>query len=435
MAEIDASAPFATAQVETAEFDNVVCPLCGLGCDDLRVRLDDSGIEVTENGCDISRRGFAQASTGTRATPRIAGASASVDAALDRAAELLRKARLPLIGGLATDVNGARAVMTLARKSRAIIDHMHGAGLFRNQQILQDGGWMTTSLTEVRNRADLIVVAGARVFELFPRLLERIINPRGCALAQGQQRELVLIGPWKPSTLPPELTEWKPTIIPVALPAIGEVIGSLRTMVAGRPLQVCGIEGVEINKLRNVACRLQQAKYSVISWAAGELDFPHAELTVQSLVELARDLNITTRSGALPLGGAQGDVTMNQVSLWQCGRPLRTSFSREVAEHDPVQFDYRHVLGVGGADALLWLSTFLPHTPPPDTDIPTIVVGHPAIELPRPPDVYIPVGVPGIDHAGHIYRSDVVVALPLRRLRESALPPAADVLAGITARL
>jgi len=43
--------------------------------------------------------------------------------------------------------------------------------------------------------------------------------------------------------------------------------------------------------------------------------------------------------------------------------------------------------------------------------------------------------VPGIDHAGHIYRSDVVVALPLRRLRESALPPAADVLAGITARL
>ncbi|MBA2491083.1 MAG: formylmethanofuran dehydrogenase subunit B, partial [Gammaproteobacteria bacterium] len=249
------------------------------------------------------------------------------------------------------------------------------------------------------------------------------------------QRELVLIGPWKPSTLPTELTAWKPTIIPVALPAIGEVIASLRTMVAGRPLQVCGIEGVDIHTLNNVACRLRQAKYSVIGWAAGELDFPHAELTVQALVELARDLNITTRSGALPLGGAQGDVTMNQVSLWQCGRPLRTSFSREVAEHDPVQFEYRHVLGAAGADALLWLSTFLPHTPPPETDIPTIVIGHPAIDLLRSPDVFIPVGVPGIDHAGHIYRSDVVVALPLRRLRESALPPAADVLAAITARL
>ena len=138
MAEIDSSAPFETAPSEPAEFENIVCPLCGLGCDDLRVRLDNGGVEVTENGCDLSRRGFAQASAGTRATPHIAGETVSMDAAQDRAAELLREAHVPVIGGLATDVNGARAIMALARKSRAVIDHMNGAGLFRNQQILQD---------------------------------------------------------------------------------------------------------------------------------------------------------------------------------------------------------------------------------------------------------------------------------------------------------
>ncbi|MGH8502303.1 MAG: formylmethanofuran dehydrogenase subunit B [Gammaproteobacteria bacterium] len=419
----------------SVEYSNIACPFCGLACDDLRVKLDDTGVEVTENGCDISSRGFQQASDGARSVPQIEGAAVSMDDALARAAELLRAARVPVIGGLATDVNGARAVMALARRSRAVIDHMNGAGLFRNQQILQDDGWIATSLTEARNRADLIVLAGARVFELFPRLLERIIYPGSCVFPTGKQRELVLIGPWKPSTLPPELTEWKPTIIPVALTTIGEAVASLRAMVAGRPLQICGIEGVDINTLNNVACRLRHAKYSVITWAAGELDFPHAELTVQALVELARDLNGSTRSGVLPLGGAQGDVTMNQVSLWQSGYPLRSSFSRDRTEHDPVLFDYRRVLSQGGADALLWLSTFLPHTPPPETDIPTIVVGHPGISLLQPPAVYIPVGVPGIDHAGHIYRGDVVVPLPLRRLRESSLLPAADVLTAITARL
>jgi hypothetical protein len=41
-----------------------------------------------------------------------------------------------------------------------------------------------------------------------------------------------------------------------------------------------------------------------------------------------------------------------------------------------------------------------------------------------------------VDHAGHIYRSDAVVALPLRQLRQSSsLPAAAEVLQTIVARL
>jgi formylmethanofuran dehydrogenase subunit B len=419
-----------------AEFEGVACPFCGLACDDLHVKIDNSMLEVVSGGCDLSHRGFQQASDGHTSTPYVDGSPASIDDAVGRAAELLRTANLPLIAGLATDVEGARAVIALAEAAGAVVDHMNSPGLFRNLQVLQDAGWITASLTEVRNRADLIVVAGARVFELFPRLVERVLHPTRCVFPNaGPERELVLIGPWKPSTLPPELSYWRPTIIPVALPSISGVIASLRAMVADRPLQVCGVEGVDINTLHNLARRLQQAKYSVVAWAAGELDFPHAELTVQSLVELVRDLNLTTRSSALPLGGAQGDVTTNQVCIWRSGQPLRTAFCRGYAEHDVVAFDHRRLLVSGDADALLWLSAFLPHTPPPEADIPTIVLGHPEIGLVEAPAVYIPVGIPGVDHAGHIYRSDGVVALPLRRMRESSLPSAAAVMGAIAAAL
>ena len=42
--------------------------------------------------------------------------------------------------------------------------------------------------------------------------------------------------------------------------------------------------------------------------------------------------------------------------------------------------------------------------------------------MPSEPAVFLPVGRPGIDHGGQIFRTDGVVALPLRGLRRSELP-------------
>jgi len=53
----------------------------------------------------------------------------------------------------------------------------------------------------------------------------------------------------------------------------------------------------------------------------------------------------------------------------------------------------------------------------------------------REPAVFIPVGIPGLDHAAHMFRTDRVVALPLQRLRPSTLPSVADALAAIDAAL
>ena len=59
------------------------------------------------------------------------------------------------------------------------------------------------------------------------------------------------------------------------------------------------------------------------------------------------------------------------------------------------------------------------------------MIGRSGMTFTQEPDVFIPVGTPGIDHAGHAYRTDNVVAIRLKKLRESGLPSTAEVLSAI----
>jgi formylmethanofuran dehydrogenase subunit B len=81
------------------------------------------------------------------------------------------------------------------------------------------------------------------------------------------------------------------------------------------------------------------------------------------------------------------------------------------------------------------VSSFNPDLGPPATKLPTIVLGTPGLRLSQQPMVFIPVGTPGVDHAGCMVRCDNVVSLPLTNLGRAPLPRGADVLAAIEAAL
>ena len=67
--------------------------------------------------------------------------------------------------------------------------------------------------------------------------------------------------------------------------------------------------------------------------------------------------------------------------------------------------------------------------------MPTIVLGTPGLKLHATPDVFIPVGTPGIDHAGRLIRVDNVVSMPLKDLGRSDLPSAAKIVTAILTAL
>lgn len=411
---------------------NVTCPFCGLLCDDLTIERDAGGkLSVTEKGCAKSVAFFGRAPQ--TAAARIAGKPADLQAAVAKAAEILGKAKLPLFAGLGTEVQGMRAVMSLADKAGAVVDHMNSNGFMRNIQVVQNSGWQICTLTEVRNRVDLLVVVGTDIVSVFPRFFEREVwNKESMFEQDTSSREVVYLGGRNIDTsagVSP--TGRKPDVLPCDLDRIPDVIAALRALISGKRLAATEVAGIAMADLQKLAERLKAAKYSVVAWAAAPLNFPHAELTVQNIAELVKTLNKDTRSSGLPLGGIEGDMNANQVSTWISGYPMRTSYARTYPEHDPYHFSTDALLASGEADAMFWVSSFNPERVPPKTALPTVVFGHPDMKLENEPDVFIPVGLPGADHNGVMFRTDNVVSLPLDQLRTSSLPTLSSVLTAI----
>jgi formylmethanofuran dehydrogenase subunit B len=413
----------------------VTCPACGLLCDDLSIAVQDGQLQVTENGCAKSRAFFEQAVV--ESTPRVNGQPTSLEIAVAKAAELLGQAKHPLIGGLATDIHGMRVVMDLAGTAGATLDHMNGYSSMRNLLVLQNSGWQTTTLTEVRNRVDLLVVIGTDIVGSFPKFFERLIWNKETLFGQETAtREVVYLGGRDLNTTPGiSPTGRQPEVLPCDLDRLPEVLAALRAIAGGKPLQAEDIAGISAEALAKLAERLKTAKYGVIAWSATALDFPHAELAIQSITGLIGDINKTTRCSGLPLSGNEGDVGAYNTSAWISGYPLRSSYRRDYPDYDPYHYDAKVLLGEGEADALLWINSYSPKRLPPKNAIPNIVIGHPATTFEQEPAVFIPVATPGIEIKGIQFRSDSSVSLPLQQLRQTALPSLAKVLAAIESGL
>lgn len=413
-------------------YDNITCPFCGLLCDDLTVARDSAGqLAVTKNGCKKSVSFFGRAPQSP--SPRIGGKVATLAEAITKTTQLIGDAKLPLFSGLGTEVQGMRGVMSLADKAGAVIDHMNSNGFMRNIQVVQNSGWQITTLTEVKNRVDLFVVVATDIVSVFPRFFEREIWNKESMFGQDTSaREVVYLGGRNIDTSAGVSPNGRqPNVIPCDLERLPDVIAALRALVMGKSLHATEVAGIPTADLAKLAERLKAAQYSVVAWGAAPLDFPHAELTVQNITELVKTLNKTTRSSGLPIGGTEGDMDANQVSTWISGYPMRTSYARTYPEHDPYHFSTDRLIASGEADTLLWISSFNPAAVPPSTRLPTIVLGHPDMTFEREPEVFIPVGLPGADHKGIMFRSDNVVSLPLYQLRHSTLPTLSEVLGAI----
>jgi formylmethanofuran dehydrogenase subunit B len=191
------------------------------------------------------------------------------------------------------------------------------------------------------------------------------------------------------------------------------------------------IAGVKLSAIDAVVDKIKAATYGVMVWAPPSLNLPQADLAVHLISEIVKDLNVTTRFAGLSLGGNEGVPSATSVSTWQTGYPLRVSYANGKPEYDPYRYSIGRMLAEHEGDLLVWLASFTTDLGPPATRIPTVVLGTPGLRLGQQPAVFIPVGTPGIDHAGTMIRCDNVVSLPMKNLGRSQLPRAADVLAAI----
>ncbi len=419
------------------QFKNVPCPFCGLCCDDLaleRKGKNGKGLKIAKNGCDLARRGFEVPTAG--AEPRIAGKMASFDEAVAAAAAILKNSDQPLFSGMGTDIEGAKAVMQLADGIGGVVDHAASHALFRNFRVMQNSGWMTTTVAEIRNRADLVIFAGTDGASVAPRFFDKCIWPKKALFTNLQkEREVVFLGrgPSIPRAAKPPKGGKKPTLISYDTKCLAELFGTLRALYHGRRLDAKQAVGVAIHDLENLIEKIKAARYGVIVWASGQIEETFGDLAVQAIAEFIKDINETKRFAGFPLGGGDNALGVAQVGTWQSGFPLRTAFGEGHPVHDPYLLSGRRLLAEGEADALVWTSAFRSDLAPPKRakDIPCVLIGVPGMKVTPRADVYLPVATPGIDHAGSIVRTDSVVALPLRKLRDNDLPSVAEIVGAI----
>lgn len=418
------SSPAATPQAAAGPIP-WTCPFCPLLCDGFALERRGEGYGLVGSDCPRAAAGLARFSAApVQATPLIDGVPATLDAALDAAAALLAASRQPLFGGLGTEVEGARALYPLACATGAISDNAGGAALLHGLRALQDRGHFTTTLAEVRNRADVIVCVGGTPRENFPEIWRR------CGIGRDDERlvaerDVIFLGADKDPVL-----EGRPGVTQHAVPLEGDLfdmLAALAALVAERKLPAAS------PTLVGLAERLRQAKYAVLIWEAPRLP-AHGSLLVEALNQTVAVLNRHTRAATLPLGGADGAASVNQTFTWLSGVPLRSRAGPLGLEHEPLRYDTAALLASRSVDALLWVASYGTEPPRPDAAVPTVVLGGPGVAVPVR-GVFIPVATPAIGDGGHMFRTDGVVALPLERVRDDGLPGVARVARALTERV
>ena len=398
---------------ETVHTD-VVCPFCGLGCDDITLKVDGAKVTAAEGVCGRAAALFKR-SGAPAPSPRVGGKDVSFEEAVAEAAKRLSGARSIAYAGLATDVDGVRAVLKLAGRTGGSVDHYASEGMFRNLASSQRKGWVATTFAEVRNRADLFVVVGPDPLKSYHRLYDRVTPAKGRFL-KGPRRVVFLGGePTKESLS--QLEGSTVDVIPVAEGGLVDALAQLATLVAdGHPPKAAP-------ELVELAAALKAASYGVLAWSAASMD-DEGDLVIERAVSVIDTLNVTTRAAGLPLSGKDNLTGAYHASLWNHGFPLRIGFRDGVSDHD--QKAYATENAVKTADLVVWTSAFRPERPPA-SEAAVIAIVHPDTTFEREPDVFIPVGQPGLDHQGLAFRADSVVGLPLRRHRDAGLKSVADI--------
>jgi formylmethanofuran dehydrogenase subunit B len=320
------------------------------------------------------------------------GEGADAASALMRAAQLLGRARFPVIGGLLTDSDGAAAALALARKLRGVIDHAAGEELARGSRIMRERGGCPASFGETRNRADVIVMVGSGPLKRDPGLVKDLFpEAKGLPRPGDHARELILLGDG-PVEAPSH----------VKLTEVGQGAHDLPTLIARLAAAIAerriGDEAPD-DTLARVAMRLRTAAFAVFVYSAADLDEP----ALFTLLDMVRHLSITTRAATLALAAPGNGDGVNLCATWTCGLPVRTSFAGSVPEHDARRFAASRLIESGEADALLWIDALAEEGIRRPTGVPTIVLTSSGGAAEEGADILIEVACAGRDHDAALY--------------------------------
>ena len=169
--------------------EDATCTFCGCVCDDIELTVKGHEITKAKRACVLGSAWFLNHSVDDRPSCLIEGKPASVEDGIERAAQILTKARYPLMYGLSdTTTESQRVAVSIADWVGANVDTTTSVCHGPSGMAFQGVGEVTCSLGEVRNRVDMIIFWGSNPAESHPRHFTRYsLMPKGMFVPNGRK--------------------------------------------------------------------------------------------------------------------------------------------------------------------------------------------------------------------------------------------------------
>ncbi len=396
---------------------DVTCTVCGCTCDDLVLEVRGERFEAVSGPCSLAEPWFRELDAARPPACLVDDAEVSFDDAAQRAAETLMASRAPLVYGLSrSSTPGQRAAVRLADRLSATVDTTASVCHAPSILAIQHAGESTSTLGEVRHRADLVVFWGADPATSHPRHAERYSSDAvGRFVPEGRAGRTIVV-------VDVEETETARTadlFVKVTPGRDFEAVNWLRGRTTGALDESApvpdGIDEVALRELQRLAVGCD---FGAVFFGLGIAQSRLGHLTVETLLQWVAELHDHTRWVARRMR-IPGDVSgADSVLCWQTGFPFAVDLSRGFPRYDPGEYSANGRLERGEVDACLLVgSESVPNLSDAArahlASIPTIVLDHPHRPSTTPASVRFTTAVHGVHAPGTIYRMDEV-PIPLR---------------------
>jgi len=388
---------------------------------------------------------------------------ASLNEAIERSVEILVQAKYPILYGWSnTSCEAIKKGIELAEEVGGVIDNTtticHGPSILS----IQDVGIPSSTLGQLRHRADLVIYWGSDPWSAHPRHIERYtafsegrfqesewrnyVTKSGAIQSQKRLqrasdlvfkrgvseipevgsrpltfskrgRKLVVVDVRKTRTA--EVADY---FLQVEPGKDYELLQALRLLIRYEELEVDKVAGIPVEVLEDLADMLIGCDFGILFFGVGLTMSNGKHRNIDAALSLVRDLNQKTKFLIMPMRGHFNVTGANTVSTWQTGYPYAVDFSQGYPYYNPGETSVIDILCRGESDAgLVIASDPVAHFP---REVVQNLVRNPLIvidplETPTSlmADVVIPSAFVGIEVEGTAYRMDHV-PLPLKKVVE-----------------
>lgn len=397
---------------DSPKYKDIVCPFCSLHCDDIELDVEDNKIFVKSDISESCKKKFEQNNSNsiTTISSQLNGKSESFDNAVKQSKKLINNSNETVILNTSADVNITRELLTSTSKINGIFDHINSETFLKNIDIYQRKGFMSTSLSEVKNKSDVIVLFSNNILENYPRLVERVLAPDNSFSIKANKKKIYVIGNKKNNIKQNLKKDNRIKYIDFNLRDTSILIESFITKSNETSLKE--------NIFNELLQSINTSKYLTMCWATSEfIKNDNCYNIISAISEYVVSINETSRAACLPLAGNDGDVSNIQTTGWLTGFPSRIKFTGNYFEYDRDLYHANSLIESNKIDLVIYVNSISNKKLVLNKKNKNIIIGHPTTKYNIQPDVFIPCGIPGIDYKGLIFRTDNVVTLPLEAIK------------------